>query len=370
MTRHTDCHRVLVTWPGFEQSSHSSTCERPLQVSASLDKLGVFCRQALDCAVVADALMPPALGTTTATATAAAHAAQPRLHHQPAAAAAAFKPAAQPLDAQPTRLSDQHQQRASAWPLPPPPGSPLLPPRFDMLPTLNSLCIGYLAGTPEPLLTALSRLRPACLVGPLQPPGNSHAARDALGAILQSEVAVSLEGLWLSGLLTPNSHWHPLLQLGQVLPAGAYIKAQRLRATLGAAVRSYFSRSGLDVLLKPARTPDVGLDGLAGLLGMPELLVPAGLAPATTAASGTTAASAAAAAPAASRDAAATTTAEGHAADTTRGIPQHGQPARLQPVVASIVSLPGCDAAVVAVGAAFQAVTTHHLLRPVLPEPA
>lgn len=66
-----------------------------------------------------------------------------------------------------------------------------------------------------------------------------------------------------------------LIQLGQVLPASAYLKAQRLRGLLLRQAHAYFRSSGITVLLKPART-DVGLDGLASLLGMPEVLLPTG----------------------------------------------------------------------------------------------
>jgi hypothetical protein len=38
----------------------------------------------------------------------------------------------------------------------------------------------------------------------------------------------------------------------------------------------------------------------------------------------------------------------------------------MQPDVASIIALPGDDAAVVAVGAAYQSMTRHHLQRPPL----
>eukprot|EP00775_Hariotina_reticulata_P007883 gene7883-8079_t len=193
---------------------------------------------------------------------------------------------------------------------------------------------GNLADTPATLVDVLRSLNPrGCFRGPLAPPGNSLMVSNVLSVLLQVEAAVSFEGLWLEGFITDDSHWpggavqqrfidapaqeewFPLMQLGQVAPATGYVKAQRLRALLLQQVRRYFTQQGIDVLLKPSRT-EAGLDGLAALLDMPE--------------------------------------------DSS------GFEVWMQPDVASIIALPGDDAAVVAVGAAYQSVTRHHLQRPPL----
>jgi hypothetical protein len=51
------------------------------------------------------------------------------------------------------------------------------------------------------------RQQPGCIKGPLKPPGNNHMVQDVLSVILQAEVAVSLEGLWLEGHIDQDSHW-------------------------------------------------------------------------------------------------------------------------------------------------------------------
>jgi hypothetical protein len=123
---------------------------------------------------------------------------QPRLHRQPAATAAAFN-------------YSKHQQATSTPQQPNPPSycqqGLLLPPTFQQLPPLKSLCIGYLRGTSSNLVEALARQQPGCIKGPLKPPGNNHMVQDVLSVILQAEVAVSLEGLWLEGYIDQDSHW-------------------------------------------------------------------------------------------------------------------------------------------------------------------
>lgn len=143
----------------------------------------------------------------------------------------------------------------------------------------------------------------------------------------------------------------------QVSPAAAYIKAQRLRALLLSQTKAYFKAYGIQVLLKASRS-DVGTDGLATLLDMPELLLPVGF---TVAA-----------------QQGVTPTPQGNTQQQGNQQQQQQQQGALsadpsaeqvwlQPDVNSITALPGHDAAVIAVGAAFQSVTAHHLVHPSLP---
>lgn len=97
-----------------------------------------------------------------------------------------------------------------------PGGHTLLPPTFEQLPALSTMCIGYLDGTNQDLIDALTALKPACLKGPLPAPGSDGMVRDVLSTILQVDVSVSFEGLWLEGYISQDSHWYPLIQLGQV----------------------------------------------------------------------------------------------------------------------------------------------------------
>ncbi|WIA31826.1 hypothetical protein OEZ86_002693 [Tetradesmus obliquus] len=96
---------------------------------------------------------------------------------------------------------------------------------------------------------------PASTVGvtAYRPTGGSISGQGTM----QAEVAVSLEGLWLEGYIDQDSHWYPLIQLGQVAPASAYLKAQRLRSVLAAQTRHYFAANGIDVLLKPTKSKAV-----------------------------------------------------------------------------------------------------------------
>jgi hypothetical protein len=146
----------------------------------------------------------------------------------------------------------------------------VFPATFLQLPRLSDLCIGYLHGTSPRLLSVLGSLSPACLKGPLAPPGNSAMVRDVLPTIMQAEVAISYEGLWLEGFISKRNHWWPSIQLGQLAPAATYLRAHQLRALLLQQTRQYFEAHGIQVLLKPARST-VGMDGLAGLLDMPEV---------------------------------------------------------------------------------------------------
>jgi hypothetical protein len=101
----------------------------------------------------------------------------PRLHRQPAAAAAAFNYTKHQQDA-PTNASNASKPLYRQQGL-------LLPPSFQQLPRLSSLCIGYLRGTSSNLVEALMRQQPGCVKGPLKPPGNNYMVQDVLSVILQ-----------------------------------------------------------------------------------------------------------------------------------------------------------------------------------------
>jgi hypothetical protein len=479
-----------------------------LQVASSLDKTGVFCRQLLDCAAVADALMDTAPSTqqhhlNASTPPSPQLQLQPRLHRQPAAAAAAFNYTQHQQTLNSTTPPSDYRQRGL-----------LLPPTFQQLPQLSSLCIGYLRGTSSNLVEALMQQQPGCVKGPLKPPGNNQLVQDVLSVILQAEVAVSLEGLWLEGLIDQDSHWvrtrvqgwgqglrvegqgcraqsqgfrfrvvlqaevavslevlwleglidqdshwvrtwdlgifsvslvddchilptaaythylglsctstpclllppaslqYPLIQLGQVAPAAAYLKAQRLRAVLLAQTKHYFAANGIDVLLKPSKS-QVGIDGLATLLDMPEALLPVSFTfqsndgdDVVGSPAGNNAAAAAALDALRAEQQQGPNVQQQRGADLQQRLQQQlqqlqqqrgvgpdpgsgsdafagsgdsdndqssssngvggGQQVWLQPEVNSIVALPGDDAAVIAVGAAFQAVTEYHMVHPIL----
>jgi hypothetical protein len=206
--------------------------------------------------------------------------------------------------------------------------------------------------------------------------------RDVLPVILQAEVAVSFEGLWLEGRLPPRSHWFPALQLGQLAPAATYLRAQQLRGVLLQQTRQYFAAHGVAVLAKPARSL-VGLDGLGSLLDLPELLLPVGMTTATFAdaqpvgsggdgggaggeGGGRGAGMLGLPWPATQRDtdtgSSSSSSHDGSGGD--EGVPRSWT----QPEMNSLLALPGDDAAVVAVAAAFQSVTDFHLQRPPLAE--
>jgi len=70
---------------------------------------------------------------------------------------------------------------------------------------LTSVCIGYLGGTSPDLLTTLQRNLGLCVRGPLPLPPGVGQAEDVLTVVLESEVAVSFDGLWKAGLVSPNS---------------------------------------------------------------------------------------------------------------------------------------------------------------------
>jgi hypothetical protein len=212
---------------------------------------------------------------------------------------------------------------------------------------------------------------------------------------------------------------YPLIQLGQVAPAAAYLKAQRLRAVLLAQTRHYFAANGIDVLLKPSKS-QVGIDGLATLLDMPEALLPVSFTLSSSdgedvvsPASGNHAAAPAMDALRAQQQQGANVQQQrgadlqqqlqqqlqqlqlqqqlqqlqlqqqrgtGAYQGSGRGLLDESQSAQsdssngfggqqqvwLQPEVNSIVALPGDDAAVIAVGAAFQTVTDFHEVHPIL----
>jgi hypothetical protein len=210
--------------------------------------------------------------------------------------------------------------------------------------------VGYLEGSDKEFLATLKDLG-FCIKGPLPEPVSADLVEEILNSILNSEVAASFESFWLQGLIPPSSYWYGMILQGQLLPATAYLKAQRLRAAVELQVQAYFQQAGITVLVKPSRTT-VGLDGFASMLGMPELVVPVGQGSSASAA-GADAGYAAAAAAA--------------AAEVTSGeavVP--GSP----PPVNCLISLAGQDAAAVAVAVAYQRATSYHLQRPVLPDVA
>ena len=89
------------------------------------------------------------------------------------------------------------------------------------------------------------------------------------------------------------------------------------------------------MLVKPPRTT-IGLDGFATLLGLPEVVVPVGAAPA-----------------------AAPNGSSGDSSSSSSGAAEDPEPP-----VNCMVALAGQDAKVVTVGAAFQESTQYHLQRP------
>lgn len=281
------------------------------QVSASLDKTGVFCRQALDCALVAQTLSSPADAANIS-------------------AAGKFpQETAQPAE--------------GPWNI------------LGRMPRISSICAGYLTGTDQQFVDKLRQLG-MCVKGPLTAPPESDIVEDILTVILASEVAVSFEGLWLKGLIGVDNHWYPMVQLGQVTSAGGYLKAQRALSILHQDIARYFADNGINVLLKPART-QVGVDGFATLLGLPEVLIPVGFTPQTS--------SADTYATSATTSGAATATGSNDGSGPSKLQPP-GSSTRewLQPIENSIIALRRDDATAIAVADAFQSVTDHHLRRP------
>lgn len=182
-------------------------------MSPTLDKTGVFCRQLLDCAVVADALMEkeasrPADSTGSAAAGCCSSStpSTPRLHRQDPTQAASFNYTAyqqQQLAGNSTSTSTSSQSSRFR---PAPAGTSVFPATFQELPALSGLCIGYLHGTSTRLLSVLRSLSPACLKGPLPAPGNPSMVRDVLPTLMQAEVAISFEGLWVEGFIQQDNH--------------------------------------------------------------------------------------------------------------------------------------------------------------------
>lgn len=345
------------------------------QVSPSLDKTGIFCRQLLDCAVVADALMdtPQASTPQHNTTCCSPPAAPSRLHRQNPAQAAAFNYSAFQSQAQAQQPAGPALQVAASAA-----AGGVFPATFEGLPRLSGLCIGFLEGTSSSLLSVLRSLGPGCIKGPLPAPGDPRMVRDVLPTILQAEVAISYEGLWLEGLIDARNHWWPSIQLGQLAPAATYIRAQQLRALLLQQMEQYFEAYGIQVLLKPARS-NVGLDGLPALLDMPEVLLPVEIGTETSSAadfvadSGPSPSSRGSGSQSGSGsgpgDAGRSRDSTGSVGGNSRSSGSGSEEAWTQPVVNSILALPGADAAAVAVGAAFQSVTDFHLRCPPLPEP-
>lgn len=368
---------VMANW----QVRTTSCCTFVLpQVSSTLDKTGIFCRQLLDCAVVADTLMdtqasmPNKSSSTTASGCCpSAHGTSiPRLHRQDPAQAAAFNYTAyqQQLAGNSSGQFQPMPAQATAA------GNSVFPATFQELPAFSQLCIGYLHGTSARLLSVLRSLNPACLKGPLSAPGNPSMVRDVLPTVMQAEVAISYEGLWLEGFIGPDNHWWPSIQLGQLAPAATYLRAQQLRGLLLQETRQYFDGHGIHVLIKPARST-VGLDGLAALLDMPEVLLPVEIGEATfvDAEPVVTSADGVGVGDSGSLDASSGQRNQNGSNGSSSGSSSDsggGDVIRIrwtQPKVNTILALPGGDAFAIAVGAAFQSVTDVHLQRPPLPAP-
>ena len=183
--------------------------------------------------------------------------------------------------------------------------------------------------------------------------------RDVLPTILHAEVAISYEGLWLEGFLDQSNHWWPAIQLGQLAPVATYLRAQQLRGLLAQQTRQYFEAHGIHVLLKPARSR-VGLDGLAALLDMPEVLLPVEMGSSSLDDAEPVDNNSASRSP----DASSTQQGSSGSSDSSSNNNSGSADSWTQPQVNSILALPGADAAAIAVGAAFQSVTDFHLQRP------
>lgn len=297
------CPAITTGATAYRPTGELLPLPQALQLAASLDKPGVFCRQAFDCASVIATLANQAPHGTQPAAGVAKAALQ--AYTQPLAAAAAASGAG---------------------------------------------CVGYLDGSDQAFLATLKDLG-FCIKGPLPEPVAADLVEEILNSILNAEVAASFESMWLQGLIPPSSYWYGMLLQGQLLPATAYLKAQRLRAAVELQVQAYFQQAGISVLVKPSRTT-VGLDGFASMLGMPELVVPVGLGtPASTAGAD---AGYAAAAAAAAAEASGAPSSEAFAPGSA-------------PPVTCLISLAGQDASAVAVAVAYQRTTSYHLQRPVLP---
>ena len=192
-------------------------------------------------------------------------------------------------------------------------------------------CIGFLEGTDAAFIAKLKELG-YCLKGPLPAPVDPEMVEDALNVILDSEVALGFEPLRMKGFIQPSSYWYPMVLRGQLIPTIMYLKAQRIRGALMQQVEEYFRVQGISVLAKAPRTT-IGLDGFATLLGLPEVVLPVGVAGVLQA-----------------EGASGSSGGEGGLAP--------------QPKVVSLIALAGQDAKAVAVGAAFQGETKFHLQRP------
>ncbi len=267
-----------------------STTDPPTKVAATLDKTGIFCRQALDCAAVARALYAPSCPPASAGAAPRASGSLPHDSSQ-----------RRPPSIVPFSTSEGFRATLAA--------------------NLSSICVGYLSGTSPSLVAALQRQvshgRLRCVLGPLPaPPEGAAVSEDVLTVILEAEVAVAFDGLWRAGLVAPGSRcvgrrlglnwlpggwasvrgvglcactlkptnpqtskfatrWYSMLRLGQATPALAYLESQRLRQQLLISTRAYFETHGVSVIAKPGRSPGArGLDGLPALLGLPEVTLP------------------------------------------------------------------------------------------------
>ena len=317
-----------------------------LRVAPSLDKAGAFCRQALDCFAVALALAPaptPApSGAPSGCAAAGGGGAEAELPSLPPpmpfasedefrrAHLPAFIPAAAAVVANGSSSAAAPSQAAP-------------------------LCLGFLGASPAAAqLAAALRARGACVKGPLPPPPGAAGAADISLAILTAEVAVTFAGLERAGLVRAGTRWAEILARARRAPPGAYAAALRARTRLEAAARAYFRRHGVGVVAKDARAAEAagggGLDALPALLGLPELVLPVGFE--------------------------AVNATEAEAQDQQQdggggrggggGVGGGGGAPVLQPLSASLFAPRGGDAAVVAVGDAFQRATRHHLRRPPL----
>jgi hypothetical protein len=202
-------------------------------------------------------------------------------------------------------------------------------------------CIGFLEGTDTGFIATLQTLG-FCVKGPLSAPVDPEMVEDALNVILDSEVALNFEPLRVKGFIQPSSYWYPMVLRGQLIPTVMYLKAQRIRGALMQQVEDYFRFQGISVLAKPPRTT-IGLDGFATLLGLPEVVLPVGIAGVLQSGDSNAAA-------------AGSSIGGGAGAASSNVLPQ--------PKVVSLIALAGEDAKAVAVGAAYQGKTKFHLQRP------
>ncbi len=355
-----------------------------MSLAPSLDKAGLFCRTALDCALLADVLAAPPAAVAAAGAEVAAGAQdggasllssyfgqfvgpwelgavnrpqQPLPAVGLRVAAMAGTPAAPAAELggssiPPPGTDRPHPAPAAASAAAAPASAPS-PSPAGAAAAASALRVGYLQGSSEDVLSALAAAPGVSLLGPLQPFPRAALLADVLTVLVQSEAAWTLGSLNASGLLSHDSHWSDVIRSGLGVPAARYFNAQRLRRALLRLVRDFFQRRRVDVLLHPARVsgsvPGRASSDLATLLGLPQLVLPAGFSRAAVVAAG--------------RDEGSTSGC-GSCSTGARRPEGQGECPRLMPQAHSIIGLPGDDAAVLAVGVLFQERSCCHLVRP------